>query len=72
MRINETIDRQCLSDAGFDWQTAEDFLHAQGDRERQLCLLCAQREKVLGKLHACRHKLECLDYLIRLVRRGDK
>ena len=62
--------RQNLMDAGCDGSQIEAFerLAAAGDR---LDLLETHRKDLLEKLHQSQRQIDCLDYLLYQLRRGE-
>ncbi len=59
-----------LEDAGCDEALTEQFeaLWAKGDQKGQLRLLTGYRCLLLDEIHAGQKKLDCLDYLIYVIK----
>ncbi len=64
----------CLKQLGLADEEAERFFSAgeAGDKETQLCILNCLRQRKLTAMHGLHKDLECIDYLIAQVERGDQ
>lgn len=62
---------QNLKDAGCDQKLIQCFLEYQveGNLKEQLKLLVQQRGLLLGKIHKNQKRIDCLDYLIRTMKK---
>lgn len=65
--LNDAI-RQNLIDAGCNEKTIKSFSDCSNPQER-LRILAAQRNQLLASYHSDARKLECLDYLIYLLKK---
>lgn len=61
---------QNLQDAGYDSETIEKFMKANGNQKDMLRILQQQRIRILNMLHPVQKELECLDYLIYKIRKA--
>ena len=61
---------ECLMDAGCDKALIKEFeaLQSSGQQKDQLRLLGEYRRLLLDRIHAEQKKLDCLDYLVWIVR----
>ena len=76
MQLPEAANLQILVDAGCDEETVRRFCELETCscgvplvRRRQIRLLRERRQELLGQMHACQEKLDCLDYLIYQLRK---
>lgn len=62
---------QNLKDAGCSEKLINEYLeYAQKMQyKQQLCLLSRYRKKLLECMHVCQRKLDCLDYLIFMLKK---
>ncbi len=62
-----------LKDAGCDSATIERYfqLQKEGRRQDQYRLLCLHRASLLDQVHISQHKIDCLDYLIYTMKKGQ-
>lgn len=63
-----------LEDAGCPPNMIEVFIECQKDEKyaEQQRLLLKQRRLLLEEVHDTQHRLECLDYLIYIIRKKEK
>lgn len=63
-----------LEDAGCPPDIIESFIECQKDEKHseQLRILSKQRRILLDQVHDTQHRLECLDYLIYIIRKNKK
>lgn len=62
-----------LKDAGCDDETIKKFfqMRAGGRRQEQYRLLSMHRALLLDKLHASQQMIDCLDYLVYVMKKED-
>lgn len=59
---------QNLKDAGCNDTVIQGFFARQGHAKEQIGLLCEYRKSVLDDVHKQQKRLDCLDYLIYMLR----
>lgn len=66
--------KQNLEDAGCETQTIETFLKYRENEtlQKQILFLKCQRCGVLEELHQVQKKIDCLDYLIYILKNENK
>ena len=69
----ETVVSQNLQAAGCSLDMVETCLklRAQGRQKESFHLLCRQRRRLLEIIHEDQKRLDCLDYLIFSMKKGD-
>lgn len=62
---------QNLKDAGCNEKLIEEYLDydEKSQHKQQICLLSRYRKKLLECIHVCQRKLDCLDYLIFMLKK---
>ena len=68
--LSETEVIRSLQDAGCDKETIEKFMKVNGNQKEMLNILQKQRSYIFNTLHPIQKELECIDYLIYIIRKA--
>lgn len=71
--MDHTITKQNLVDVGCCENEIHIFMEAlqNNNQKEELKFFSIQRKKLMDELHACQRKIECLDYLVYQIKRGE-
>ncbi len=63
-----------LKDAGCDEAMIQEYfqLYYEGKQQEQYRILSMHRASLLDQIHASQHRIDCLDYLIYIMKKMNK
>lgn len=73
-QLTEENMKQSLKDVGCDPSTVKEFLisYQKEDTKKQILFLKCQRCMILEHLHQIQKNIDCLDYLIYIIKKGEE